>query len=76
MKVIRHWDIQLDAKKRATTATDKCLKVDYVCNVVVVFITATVDSTLHVVQSRHSVLLICISQTSTHSKDTNYHRYV
>ena len=45
LKVIRHWDIQLDAKKRATTATDNCLKVDYVCNVVVVFITATVRST-------------------------------
>ena len=48
MKVIRHCDIQLDAKKRATTATDNCLKVDYVCNVVVVFTTTTVGSTSHI----------------------------
>ena len=44
----RHWDIQLDAKKRPTTATDNCLKVDYVCNVIVVFTPATVGSTLYI----------------------------
>ena len=80
VKVIRLWDIQLDAKTRATTAIDNCLKVDYVRNVVVVFITATDVSALHilpcqVVQCRHSILLICISQTSSHSKDKRYHRY-
>ena len=44
-------------KKRATTATVNCLKVDYVCNVVVVFRTAIVGRTLHM---WHSVdILYC-----------------
>ena len=34
-------------KERAATATHNCLEVDYVCNVVVIFKTATVGSTLH-----------------------------
>ena len=46
LEVIRDCDLQ--RQKRATTATVNCLKVDYVCNVVVVFRTATVGSTLHI----------------------------
>ena len=33
------------------------------------------DCYRHVVQCRHSILLICISQTNTHSKDKTFHRY-
>ena len=42
-------------RKTATTATDNCSKVDYVCNVVVVHCISC-----HVVQCRHSILLTCI----------------
>ena len=59
LKVVTHWDIQFDAKTRATTATDTCLKVDYVCNVVVVFITATVGSTLHILPTYSVNILYC-----------------
>ena len=49
MAVIRHWDIQLYMpKKRATIATANCFKVGYVRKVVVLFRTATVGSTLHI----------------------------
>ena len=59
-------------RKRATIATDNCFKVGYVCNVVVLFRTATVGSTLHiificlVVQCRHSVLLTGIVKPARH----------
>ena len=35
-------------QKIATIATDNCFKVGYVCNVVVLFRTTTVGSTLHI----------------------------
>ena len=51
-------------QKRATTATVNSLKVDYVCNVVVVFRTAIVGTTLHILlcgtMCRHYILLTCI----------------
>ena len=73
LEVIRHCDTQLDAKKRATTAADKCLKVDNVCNVVVIFRTATVGSRLHILPCGTVYIANLHSQTSTHTKDQNHH---
>ena len=81
LAVIRHWDI-LDAKKRATIATDNCFKVGYVCyvvvlfrtDVVVLFRTATVGSTLHILPCG-TVSTLCIanlhSQSSKALRKTN-----
>ena len=59
-------------KKRATIATDNYFKVGYVCNVVVLFRTATVGSTLHILPCG-TVSTFCIanlrSQTSMHAED-------
>ena len=71
--VIRHWDIQLDAKKRTTTATDNCFKVGHVCNVVLERQLLVVHYiSCHVV---HAVSTFCIanmhSQTSKALRKTN-----
>ena len=63
-------------QKRATTATVNGLKVDYACNVVVVFRTAIVGTTLHILPcGTVSTLYIANlhSQTSTHTEDKYCH---
>ena len=61
-------------QKRATIATYNCFKVGYVCNVVVLFRTATVGSTLHILP-RGTVSTFCIAnlriQTSKALLKTN-----
>ena len=61
-------------QKRATIATDNCFKVGYVCNVVMLFRTATVGSTLHILPCG-TVSTFCIanlhSQTSKALRKTN-----
>ena len=57
-------------KKRATIATDNCFKVGNACNVVVLFRTATVGSTLHILPcgtvSTFYRLLTCIVKPARH----------
>ena len=65
-------------KKRATTATVNCLKVDYAYNVVAVFRTAFVGRTLHILPSGTvSTFYIANlhSQSSTHTEDKYCHHY-
>ena len=76
LEVISHCDIELDAEKRAMTAADNCLKVDNVCNVVVVFRSAICGSILHILPyGTVSTFYIANlhSQTSMHTEDKNHH---
>ena len=60
--------------RRRKIATDNCFKVGYVCNVVVLFRTATVGSTLHILPCG-TVSTFCIanlhSQTCKALRKTN-----